>query len=345
MLFAYLLFPVERFLEIRLNFPRIIANLITILLTIGFFSLVIWVIYSQFKLMVDDLPSLKRRMATNIFDLHVFIEKITGFSAIKQKMYLSEGISGLLESGSPSIPKIFSATTGTVVRTALMPVFVFFMLYYRDKAYNFIMMITKKDSQETVKTILQQVSEVTKQYVGGVFLVILILCFLNSFGLYVIGIEYPIFFGIVSAFCCAIPYFGTIIGFFFPMMFSLVTMDSPTYALGVIVLFFIIQFTENNILTPSIVGNNVRLNPFIIVLSLISGAMIWNVAGMLVIVPIVAVFRIICENVDKLKPYAFLLGIEGTEKHAVTIEKIKSLFPWKKNVQTEITPVEKFGDD
>ena len=69
-----------------------------------------------------------------------------------------------------------------------------------------------------------------------------------------------------------------------------------------------------------------RLNPFIIILSLIVGGLIWGVIGMLVIVPIMAILRIIAENVDTLHPYAFLLGTRGTERHSITFRKIKSIF-------------------
>ena len=163
-----------------------------------------------------------------------------------------------------------------------------------------------------------------------IFIVVLILCVVNSLGLWIIGIKYPIMLGVIAAVCNFIPYFGTILGFAFPFTFAIIAQDSPHVIVAVVIVFVIVQFIENNILTPNIVGGNVRLNPLIIILSLIIGAMLWGIPGMLVIIPVMAVIRIICEYVEKWKAMAFLLGTSGTEKHALTFGKIKSLFKRKK---------------
>lgn len=331
-LFSYLLFPLSSFFEQKLKMPRILANLLSIIIAIGFMVGIFLIVSHQLKVMMQDMPGIKRKIYANFDSLTLFIESKVGVSAVKQKLFLKDFLTKLFDESRPMFAKAFTATTGTMVRVGLLPVYVFFMLYYRDKAYKFIMKITTNRNRETVRSVLHQISLVTKRYVGGVFIVVLILCVLNSLGLFIIGLKYAVFFGIVSAFCNFIPYFGTILGFSFPLMYALITGDGFSLSIGVIILFFIVQFTENNILTPNIVGDNVRLNPFIIILSLIIGAMIWGVPGMLVIVPLIAVFRIICENVDKLKPYAFLLGVEGTEKHALTFQKIKGMFRKKRKI-------------
>ncbi len=332
-LFAYMLYPVANFFERKLHIPRILSNFITLIVAVVFLASVFIVIYHQFKTMISDMPTIKRRILTNLEGLSSFIEANFGITLVRQKIYLNEFLTNFVENSSPLFQKAFSATTGTLVRIGLLPVFIFFMLYYRDKAYTFFMLMAKSPNRGTVKSVLDQISHVTKKYMSGVFVVVMILSVLNTIGLYIIGLEYAIFFGILSAFCNFIPYFGTIIGFAFPLIYAMITSGSPTLAIGVIGLFIVIQFTENNILTPNIVGDNVKLNPFIIILSLIVGAMVWGIPGMIVIVPLMAVFRIICENVNKLKPYAYLLGTRGTERHSLTAKKIKQFFTGKKKTK------------
>ncbi|NJM14162.1 MAG: AI-2E family transporter [Bacteroidales bacterium] len=53
----------------------------------------------------------------------------------------------------------------------------------------------------------------------------------------------------------------------------------------------IIQFTENNILTPNIVGYNVKLSPLMIILGLVAAGMVWGIPGMLVIIPFLAMLN------------------------------------------------------
>ena len=150
--------------------------------------------------------------------------------------------------------------------------------------------------------------------------------------------KYAILFGVVSAFFNFIPYFGTWIGAFFPFMFALLTGDSPNLALWVLAFFALIQFTENNILTPNITGGYVRLNPFITILALIAGSMVWGVAGMLLAIPIIASLKIIFENFESTKPIAFLLERPESSALQERNDTIKKFFCFKnKDQQVEIT--------
>jgi predicted PurR-regulated permease PerM len=96
----------------------------------------------------------------------------------------------------------------------------------------------------------------------------------------------------------------------------------------VLFLFIIIQFIENNLLTPNIVGGNVKINPFFVITGLVAASMVWGIPGMLLVVPFLASLRIIFSYNEALRPYAFLLGTEGTGKHSITLSKIKAL--WSK---------------
>jgi len=333
-LFAYLLYPVANFFENKLHFPRILANLITLILAVVLLAGVIVFIYKQLSMMIHDLGALKTKALENLFMLEKSVQSKTGIHTDKQQEWIKQGVDAIFQGGSELFGFVFTSTTGTIARMILIPIFVFFFLYYRDKFYEFIIRATKPRNQKVVKTILEEVSGVTKNYMGGVFIVVTILCITNSLGLWIIGVEFAILLGIITAICNFIPYFGTILGFSFVLLFTLLTGDSPSQLLGVVALFIIILFTEHNILTPNIVGGNVKLNPIVIILSLIVGAMVWGIPGMLVVVPVMAVLRIVADNIKGYQPIAFLLGVEGTEKHSLTIKKIKSLFQ-KKKIQQE----------
>jgi predicted PurR-regulated permease PerM len=142
--------------------------------------------------------------------------------------------------------------------------------------------------------------------------------------------KFAIALGIVSAFFNFIPYFGTLLGGLVPFLFALLVENNPGLAFRVVILFIIIQFIENNILTPNIVGGNVKVNPFFIITGLVAASIIWGIPGMLLIVPFLAIVRIVFSHIDSMRPYAFLLGEEGTAKHSITMNKIKKLWPWAK---------------
>jgi predicted PurR-regulated permease PerM len=181
-----------------------------------------------------------------------------------------------------------------------------------------------QDKQKVTIKILRDISMVASKYMGGVVIVVFILCVLNSLGLYIIGFRYPIVMGIISALFNFIPYFGTLMGGAVPLLFALLVQD-PVIAGRVVILFIIIQFTENNILTPNIVGGNVKISPFFIIVGLVMAAMIWGIPGMLVIIPVLAIMKIVFKNIDELQPYAFLLSTRGTQKHSINVKNLKKI--------------------
>lgn len=325
LLIAYLLYPIAKFIELK-GVPRILSILICILSGIVVLSGAIYLLSTQVGVFTEDFPTLKEQAYSNIETINDAIRDKTGVDPNFNKEFLKERFSTLLETGSNFLKTVFSATAGTIAKFALLPVYVFFLLYYRNKFLEFVLKIVPGNTHEKTLKIIRDVSLVTKKYMGGIFIVVLILCFINSIGLLIVGVKYAILLGIISALFNFIPYFGTLIGGAVPLLFVLVLGENPGMAISVIILFLIVQFLENNILTPNITGGYVRLNPFITILSIIIGGMIWGLPGMFISVPFLGMFKIVCEQIPILRPYSFLLGTEGTEKHALSIKNIKNIF-------------------
>ena len=324
-LFAYLLYQVAKFFE-RSSIPRIPGILLTVILGIVIVYGTIFFIYWQLRFLLKDLPKLEMQAVKNIDIFFSQIESQFGEISDAQQSNFKVSISRFFQASTDNLDLILTATAQTIFTVFIMPVYVFFLLYYRNKYRDFILMVLPEKGHQKTDLIIKEISIVIKKYMGGVSVVVLILCVLNSFGLYIVGVKYWLLFGLISAICNFIPYFGTIIGFAFPLIMALLTGDGPGTAIGVVILFIIIQFMENNILTPSITGGQVRVNPFFIILSVLIGGIIWGVPGMFIVVPMMASIRIICEKIEILKPWAFLIGNSGTEKYEITTNKVKDFF-------------------
>lgn len=324
-LFAYLLYPVAKFFETR-SIPRIPGILLSIVIGIIIVYGMIFFIYTQLKFLLKDLPALEAQAVKNIDDIFSRLAVIFGQVSDAQPSGLKKNISAIFQASTDNLDAVLTATAQTIFTVFIMPVYIFFLLYYRNKYRQFILMVLPQKGHQKTDEIIKEISAVIKKYMGGIFIVVLILCVANSLGLYIVGVKYWLLLGLISAICNFIPYFGTIIGFSFPFVMALLTGNGPGTAIGVIILFVIIQFSENNILTPNITGGLVKVNPFFIILSVLIGGIVWGVPGMFIVVPLIASIRIICEKVEALKPWAFLIGDSGTEKYALNTNNIKRFF-------------------
>lgn len=337
LLISSLIFPVCHWI-CKLGIPKGLSIFITIIIMIAVFAGLSIFFGAEISKLVADFPALKDKALSNISEVSHFIEDNFGIKTAKQKQLISTQIDNLFTTSSVMLNKVLDATTGTFFKLFIMPVYVFFLLYYRERFNEFVRRIVPATEKKRADKILTEISFVSQRYLGGAFIVVMILSVINSLGLWIIGLQYAILFGVISAFFNFIPYFGTWIGAFFPFMFALLTGDSANLALWVLAFFAVVQFTENNILTPNITGGYVRLNPFITILGLIAGSMVWGVAGMLLVIPFIASLKIVFENFESTKPIAFLLARPEGGSLEKRIDTIKKFFGFKnKDQQADIT--------
>jgi predicted PurR-regulated permease PerM len=55
-------------------------------------------------------------------------------------------------------------------------------------------------------------------------------------------------------------------------------------------------------------GPQVKINPLFTIIVLILGQLLWGIPGVILAIPLTAMFKIVCDHVESLKPYGFLIG-------------------------------------
>lgn len=323
-LFALLLYPVADRLE-YVGLPRILTNLLLILTVFAILGGITFLIIKLFFNFTKDLPAIEQEVKAKIKIIQDWLQGLIGLSPEKQQQWFLSRSDLFFNNIGELFTGVFSATTSTIFKFGILPVYTFMFLYYRNKFKRFLLKLIPHNIHFTAENIIREICEVTPSYLKGLLTVVTLLIFINSGAFWAIGVEHAFFFGLVAALFNLIPYLGTIIGYMIVLIFVLVA-QSFNVALGVIITFLIVQFTENNVLTPSITGVYVSINPLITIVAIILGGLVWGLPGMFIIIPFVAMFKIFCDNIPELKPYSFLIGVDGTEEHALTFKKIKGFF-------------------
>ena len=134
-------------------------------------------------------------------------------------------------------------------------------------------------------------------YVRGQLLFSLIMGASAALGLWIFGVigifpdgqRYAVFFGAFYGLMEFIPYIGPIIG---PVPAVLVALfNDPISAVWVILLFIALQQLEGHVVAPQVFRISLRINPILIILSLLIGFQLYGIVGALVALPIAAVIR------------------------------------------------------
>ncbi|PSR02211.1 MAG: hypothetical protein BRD50_07485 [Bacteroidetes bacterium SW_11_45_7] len=232
-----------------------------------------------------------------------------------------------------------STTATAFTALALIPIYIFFLLYYRDFYLQFLFYILKGNEEEEVEEVVHQIQKVVQNYLIGLLMVIFIVAVANSIGLMVLGVKHAIFFGTLAGVLNIIPYIGVLIGSLLPILYSALTMESWFYPIMVAIIFWGIQTLEGNVITPYVVGSKVRINPLAAILALIIGGLIWGPAGMIIFIPFIAILKVVLDAVPSTRAYGFVLGLPPVEKQPTSpprwIETLKETtgLSTPKNVQ------------
>lgn len=318
--FAFMLKPLCGFIErgIPWRVPAIFLTfLIVAIPVLGVLALLSF----QLVDVVQNLTSISEKLQASISDLFIWLNQQFGFSKTESEQWISDNAPRLLEGPLSAIGQSMSSSTSFVINFVLTVIYTFFFLLYRSAIKSFIMIQAGNGERQLLQDLLDRIPKVIQKYLYGVLLVMLILGILNSSALWLIGIKYPLFWGFMASILAVIPYVGTFIGALLPFLYSLATTDNLWQPAAVVIAFNIIQTLESNFITPKVAGSSVKINPFAAILSLIIGGAMWGVAGLVLALPIIAVIKVIMEQIDVLKPFSFLLSSELYSRDNAYIEK------------------------
>jgi predicted PurR-regulated permease PerM len=137
------------------------------------------------------------------------------------------------------------------------------------------------------------------------------------------GIKHAILIGAIFAVLNLIPYLGALLGNLIGVLLTL--SSSPELLPVVIVLGSIafVQFLDNNILMPRIVGSKVKINALATIVGVIIAGSLAGIPGMFLSLPIIAVLKIIFDRTDNLKQWGVLLGDERPGRSPLAVSSLR----------------------
>lgn len=322
-IFAILLNPIVN-LFVRLKINKMVAIGVTVTFAFIVIILVGYLIFSQISFFSKSLPKMQENFVAGKKDLIVWFSRQTSVDIATINQYLSKEKNDQISSFA--VGDNFIKFGHIAVTLVILPVYTTLILFYKPLLLDFIRSLFKNNQNLAVGDVLIKTKKIIQTYVVGIFIETIIVAILNSIGLTIIGLESAILLGCIGALLNIVPYVGAIIAASIYMAIALLTL-SPIYMLYVLIMYLLIQFIDNNFLLPKIVAARVRINALASILVVIIGGTIWGIPGMFLAIPLTAIIKVICDHIDGLKPWGFLLGdnISTKPKYSLnTIIKRKS---------------------
>ena len=324
---SLVLLPVYRFLK-RKKIPESIAIFLSILLMIVVICLILFFIISQVKPLVNDFDQIKENVLTHINTISTWFSNRTSISTTQQTIFVDSQTRKFMNSAGNFIGRAAGSAGSVLIFFGLLPVYTFLIIFYKDILRKFVFDWFPANTHPKVQDAIHETESIIKNYIVGLLIQFTYMTVLLGGLLLLFGIKHAMLIGVIFAVLNLIPYIGALFGNLIGVLLTL--SSSPDLNSVVIVLLVItcVQFLDNNILMPLIVGAKVKVNALASLAGVFIGGSLAGIPGMFLSLPVIAILKIIFEHTDHFKQWSVLFGDERPDK------KI-ALGLFKKNSETK----------
>lgn len=301
--------PVYRFF-INRRLPESLAIALSLVIVIGVVAIIIWFFSSQISRVIADFPTIKKNVTVHLQSISTWITRKTDFSTERQLALVNEQSNKLLNYTGDLLGGAANSLTSIFIFVGLIPIYIFLMLFYKNLLLRFVFLWFPQQSHDKLKDVMGETRIIIKSYLVGLLIQITYITVLVGGVLMIIGIKHALLIGVIFAILNLIPYVGALIGNIVGVLLTLTSSQEVWPIFAVLITIAVVQFLDNNILMPRIVGSKVKINALASIIGVIVGGAIAGISGMFLSLPIIAILKIIFDRSDNLKQWGVLFGDE-----------------------------------
>jgi AI-2 transport protein TqsA len=298
---SYVVEPVIVFLrKFRIPHGAVIALILlgalALLLSIGL------LVYTSGRTLAADLPRFESRLT----DLAGMIEKSSGGIPLKER------VAGILERVNlAGVATFVKGAAGSFVdlvnKLFLLFLFLVFILAGRGRGTAKLVKALGPARSAEVLWAIGNINLQVRKYLGIKTLMSLINGLTVWIVLEIFGVEFALLFGFLAFLLNFIPNVGSLVAAVLRVGFALFQFGTPWVALWVLIITVGLDTAMGYFVEPRLMGKGLGLSPLLVFFSLLFWGWLWGVPGVIMAVPLVAVVKIVCQNVSGLRPLALLM--------------------------------------
>jgi predicted PurR-regulated permease PerM len=210
---------------------------------------------------------------------------------------------GKVLQGALNLTAALSGVLGQIVNAILVPVLAYYFMKDYEKGYDVLIARIPEAQRNNVVTLLERADDLMSGFLRGQLLVMLAVGTLTTLGLWIAGMPYALFLGVIAGLLNIVPYLGLYISLALALVVALFTAEPLGQAIRVIVVFISVNILESVVLSPKIVGDRVGLHPVWVIISVFIAAQFLGFVGLILGVPLAALLKVVLNfKWEKVEP-------------------------------------------
>jgi predicted PurR-regulated permease PerM len=278
----------------RRGVPRTMGALAALLTGISALALVIYLLIPPFidqsQQFADDVPRI-------VVDLEELYADITG----EDPGDVGDRAQEVVERWTDDPERLIGPITaiglnvaGILAALLLILITSYYMAVRPEPLVSGLLSLFPPRRREHAQHVLDRLRKSWIGWMEGVAIDMLVTFVLLYLGLTIIGLDFAIFFAVLSALLVVVPYFGAIAGAIPPVLFALT--DSPGKAVITLVVYVLVQQLESNVTIPVIMSQRTKTHPAVIAIGVVVVGQLFGFVGLFVAVPILSLLLITVEE-------------------------------------------------
>lgn len=285
------------------RWPQWLLRLLALLL----FTLLVLALGAIVAVTVSELMSALPRYEENLVRLLTRLTSTLGVERLPNWDNLRADTVGKL-----NLQKLAFVLLGSIGSAAsmvfLVVVYAMFLMGERGSFARKLAAALPSDSAVQTQAIIGDINRRIGQYLAVKTLVNGILAVTSFVVLWVFGVDFALFWALMIGLLHYIPYVGSAVGVAFPVLLTLAQFGSLWTTLAVAALLFALQAVVSNLIEPRMVGKQVNLSPFVVMLALSIWTALWGMAGAILAIPLTSILAIVLASFSSTRSLAVLLA-------------------------------------
>ena len=293
----------DRLKFFRKHFPKWLKSIVTSVVLIGIVGFVGTVLTASINSLARSYPQYEANITTMMNRLNETFS--IDISDLFVDFMVDFDFGSILES-------IFSSISGLFGNTFMILIYVLFVFLEEASFHTKLKAVFKGEAQyKTTREILAKIEGSITNYIGLKTLTSVITGILSYVVLVIVGVDSPVFWAFLIFLLNFIPIIGSMVGTFFPAIFSLLQFGEFQPFFMVLIFVGVIQVLVGNVLEPKLMGNSLNISALVTILSLSFWGAVWGIIGMFLSVPITVILVIVWTQFPSTRPIAIMLSDKG----------------------------------
>jgi predicted PurR-regulated permease PerM len=299
---AYLIYPAVA--RLRRRMPLVLAIVLVYAAIVGGLILVAFFIVPH---IMDDVQTLVKRYPDLIARYHSILYNPNDALASRLPPWMRDEIArapmqiadwlrlrGLQMFGQ--IVVVLAGTLAVIAVFVVVPMVTAYLLLDLDHLKASLAAIVPQERWRATTSLLSDIDSVIGGFIRGQLLVAATVGVLITIAMVLLHVPYPYLWGLLAAFGDLVPYVGAVLAVL-PAFISAILTNGWINGVLVVAAFVVIYEVEGHLIAPNIVGQQVKLSAFVVIIALLIGGELGGLFGVLIAVPVAGALRVVATRV------------------------------------------------